>query len=88
MLGTYRPVDVVLSRSPLKGLKQDLLVRRLCHELSIERLFAICAPVVIDKALRQRSPQPSQERAASSVRIERATALPVALSSGVQTLAE
>jgi predicted ATPase len=38
LLGTYRPVDVVLSRSPLKGLKQDLLVRRLCHEISLERL--------------------------------------------------
>ncbi|HYV62285.1 MAG TPA: AAA family ATPase, partial [Bryobacteraceae bacterium] len=29
LLGTYRPVDVILSRSPLKGLKQDLLVRHL-----------------------------------------------------------
>jgi tetratricopeptide (TPR) repeat protein len=38
LLGTYRPVDVILSRSPLKGLKQDLLVRHLCHELSLERL--------------------------------------------------
>jgi DNA-binding winged helix-turn-helix (wHTH) protein/tetratricopeptide (TPR) repeat protein len=38
LLGTYRPVDVVLSRSPLKGLKQDLLVRHLCHELVLERL--------------------------------------------------
>ena len=38
LLGTYRPADVILSRSPLKGLKQDLLVRRLCHEMSIERL--------------------------------------------------
>jgi len=38
LLGTYRPVDVILSRSPLKGLKQDLLVRHLCHELSLDRL--------------------------------------------------
>jgi DNA-binding winged helix-turn-helix (wHTH) protein/tetratricopeptide (TPR) repeat protein len=38
LLGTYRPVDVVLSQSPLKTLKQDLLVRRLCHEIAIERL--------------------------------------------------
>jgi len=38
LLGTYRPVDVVLSQSPLKGLKQDLRVRRLCHEIAIERL--------------------------------------------------
>ncbi|MBI4905079.1 MAG: AAA family ATPase [Acidobacteria bacterium] len=38
LLGTYRPVDVVLSQSPLKNLKQDLLIRRLCHEVSLERL--------------------------------------------------
>ena len=38
LLGTYRPVEVIVSRSPLKVLKQDLLVRHLCHELSLERL--------------------------------------------------
>ena len=38
LLGTYRPVDVVLSQSPLKTLKQDLFVRRLCHEIVLERL--------------------------------------------------
>jgi DNA-binding winged helix-turn-helix (wHTH) protein/tetratricopeptide (TPR) repeat protein len=38
LLGTYRPVDVVLTQSPLKALKQDLLVRRLCNEIAIERL--------------------------------------------------
>jgi DNA-binding winged helix-turn-helix (wHTH) protein/tetratricopeptide (TPR) repeat protein len=38
LLGTYRPVDVVLSQSPLKTLKQDLVVRRLCHEIVMERL--------------------------------------------------
>jgi len=38
LLGTYRPVDVVLSQSPLKTLKQDLLVHRLCHEIAMERL--------------------------------------------------
>jgi tetratricopeptide (TPR) repeat protein len=36
LLGTYRPVDVVLSQSPLKTLKQDLLVRHLCHEIAME----------------------------------------------------
>jgi predicted ATPase len=30
ILGTYRPVDVVLSQSPLKAIKQDLLVHQLC----------------------------------------------------------
>ncbi len=38
LLGTYRPVDVVLSQSPLKALKQDLLVRQLCQEIAVERL--------------------------------------------------
>ena len=38
LLCTYRPVDVVLSQSPLKTLKQDLLVHRLCHEIAMERL--------------------------------------------------
>ena len=38
VLATFRPVDVILSQSPLKALKQDLLVRRLCHEMSLERL--------------------------------------------------
>ena len=38
LICTYRPVDVVLSESPLKALKQDLLVRHLCHEIAIERL--------------------------------------------------
>ena len=38
LVATYRPVDVVLSQSPLKALKQDLLVRNLCHEIAVERL--------------------------------------------------
>src|SRR5258705_7943182 len=38
LLCTYRPVDVVLSNSSLKGLKQDLLVHRLCSEVALERL--------------------------------------------------
>ena len=38
LIGTYRPVDVVLSQSPLKGLKHDLLVHHLCHEIAVERL--------------------------------------------------
>src|SRR5581483_7201476 len=38
LLATYRPVEVILSRSPLKLLKQDLLVHRLCREISLARL--------------------------------------------------
>jgi DNA-binding winged helix-turn-helix (wHTH) protein/predicted ATPase len=38
LLGTYRPADVVILQSPLKALKQDLLVHRLCDEVLLERL--------------------------------------------------
>ena len=38
LIGTYRPVDVVLSQSPLKALKQDLQLRQLSHEIAVERL--------------------------------------------------
>ena len=38
ILGTYRPVDVVLSHSPLKAIKQDLLAHQLCSEVALERL--------------------------------------------------
>ena len=38
LVATYRPVDVILSSSPLRQLKQDLLVHRLCHEMSVEPL--------------------------------------------------
>src|SRR5262249_58116086 len=35
---TYRPVDVILSNSSLKSLKQDLQVHNLCAEIALERL--------------------------------------------------
>src|SRR5271157_3427608 len=38
VIGTYRPVDVLLAEHPLKGLKQDLLVHNLCHEIALEPL--------------------------------------------------
>jgi DNA-binding winged helix-turn-helix (wHTH) protein/tetratricopeptide (TPR) repeat protein len=38
LLCTYRPVDVVLSNSSLKGLKRDLQVHQLCREITLERL--------------------------------------------------
>lgn len=38
VLGTYRPADVIISQSPLKALKQDLVVHSLCHEIGLERL--------------------------------------------------
>jgi DNA-binding winged helix-turn-helix (wHTH) protein/tetratricopeptide (TPR) repeat protein len=38
LLGTYRPADVIISRSPLKALKQDLVIHNLSDEVSLERL--------------------------------------------------
>jgi len=38
LIATYRPVDLILSQSPLKALKQDLLVHGLCQEIAIEHL--------------------------------------------------
>lgn len=38
LLGTYRPADAIISQSPLKALKQDLLVHNLCEEIALERL--------------------------------------------------
>ena len=38
LIGTYRPVDVILSKSHLKSLKQDLLVHQLCEEIPLECL--------------------------------------------------
>lgn len=34
---TYRPADVIVSQSPLKALKQDLMVHELASEISLER---------------------------------------------------
>jgi DNA-binding winged helix-turn-helix (wHTH) protein len=38
LIGTYRPVDLALADHPLKTLKQDLLVHRLCQEIALEPL--------------------------------------------------
>ena len=38
LIGTYRPVDVILAEHPLKALKQDLLVHQLCREIALEPL--------------------------------------------------
>jgi DNA-binding winged helix-turn-helix (wHTH) protein/tetratricopeptide (TPR) repeat protein len=38
MLGTFRPADLILSESPFKTLKQDLLLHHLCSDISLERL--------------------------------------------------
>jgi predicted ATPase/DNA-binding winged helix-turn-helix (wHTH) protein len=38
LVGTYRPVDVILNEHPLKNVKQELQVHRLCYELPLEYL--------------------------------------------------
>ena len=38
LVGTYRPVEVILLQSPLKTLKQDLVLHKLCAEIALERL--------------------------------------------------
>jgi len=38
IVGTYRPVDVILNDHPLKSVKRELLAHNLCHELPLEYL--------------------------------------------------
>lgn len=38
LLGTYRPADVIILDSPLKALKQDLVIHTLSCEIGLERL--------------------------------------------------
>jgi DNA-binding response OmpR family regulator len=38
VIGTYRPEDVALSGHPLKAVKPDLVLHRLCQELALEPL--------------------------------------------------
>jgi DNA-binding winged helix-turn-helix (wHTH) protein/tetratricopeptide (TPR) repeat protein len=53
LLCTYRPVDVVLSNSSLKGLKRDLQVHELCSEIALERLEE---PVIAEYLAMELSP--------------------------------
>jgi predicted ATPase len=38
VIGTYRPVEVIVSEHPLRGVKQELQLHKLCHELPLEYL--------------------------------------------------
>jgi len=38
LIGTYRNVELIVSRHPLKAVKQELLVKELCEELPLEYL--------------------------------------------------
>jgi DNA-binding winged helix-turn-helix (wHTH) protein/predicted ATPase len=53
IVGTYRPVDVILNNHPLKGVKRELQAHNLCHELPLEYL----AEEVIAECLTARFPR-------------------------------
>jgi predicted ATPase/type II secretory pathway predicted ATPase ExeA len=38
ILGTYRPVDVIVNAHPLRAMKQELQLHRQCHELAVRWL--------------------------------------------------
>jgi predicted ATPase/DNA-binding winged helix-turn-helix (wHTH) protein len=38
LIGTYRPVELIVSRHPLKAVKRELLAKQLCEELPLEYL--------------------------------------------------
>lgn len=38
LIGTYRPSEVLLSHHPLNAVKQELLMRRRCHEMRLDYL--------------------------------------------------
>ncbi len=38
VIATYRPVEVILNEHPLKGIKQELQIHKLCEELPLEYL--------------------------------------------------
>ena len=38
LIGTYRPVDLALADHPLKALKQELLMHKLCREIALDPL--------------------------------------------------
>ena len=38
VIGTYRPVDLLVADHPLKAVKQDLLIHHLCREIALEPL--------------------------------------------------
>lgn len=38
LIGTYRPVELIVSKHPLKAVKQELLAKQQCEELTVEYL--------------------------------------------------
>jgi predicted ATPase/DNA-binding winged helix-turn-helix (wHTH) protein len=53
LIGTYRPVEVIVTEHPLKGVKQELQMHKLCHELPLEYL----TQEAVDEFLRLKFPE-------------------------------
>ncbi len=56
IVGTYRPVDVVLANHPLKAVKQDLMARGRCEEVALELLNAAEVDAYLEARLAQAQP--------------------------------
>jgi predicted ATPase/DNA-binding winged helix-turn-helix (wHTH) protein len=56
LVATYRPGDVSEAQHPLKGLKQDLVTRKLCIELALGPLTRSAVAEYLAKALGQPKP--------------------------------
>ena len=52
VIGTYRPVDVILGEHPLKAVKRELQAHGLCHELPLEYLTEEAVAQYLDVKLR------------------------------------
>jgi hypothetical protein len=51
VIGTYRPVEVIVSEHPLHFLKQDLMIHQLCREIALEPLGeAVVAEYLVAKS--------------------------------------
>ena len=57
VLATYRPQDLA-TEHPLKALKQDLLLRRLCTEIALEPLAKIAVCELLSRELKQETLPP------------------------------
>lgn len=49
LIGTYRPIDVILNEHPLKGAKQDLLMHKFCCDLPLEYLSVESVATFLNK---------------------------------------
>lgn len=55
VIATYRPIEVILGRHPLKAVRQELYARRLCTEISLEALGPEASREIIARRLPERA---------------------------------